>query len=97
MRNSVTKMKVNDIFMCFFVVTDDREKIEKFKKEFMRLGDAEEKQREQVKTLIEQVRVLQTENQELLDELKEKNDEIESYRYFSLFLIKKIFKHYKFQ
>lgn len=82
MRKSVTKMKVNDIFMCFFVVTDDREKIENFKKEFMRLGDAEEKQREQVKTLIEQVRVLQTENQELLDELKEKNDEIESYRYF---------------
>lgn len=46
----------------------------------MRLGGAEEKNREQVNTLFEHVRVLQTENQELLDELKEKNDEIEAYR-----------------
>lgn len=61
-------------------MSEDREQVETFKKEFMRLGDAEEKSREQVKTLFEQVRVLQTENQELLDELKEKNEEIEAYR-----------------
>lgn len=71
--------KNNQVF-CFILVVDDREQVENFRKEFIRLGDTEEKNREQIKSLFEHVRVLQTENQELLDEVKEKNDEIEAYR-----------------
>lgn len=71
--------KNNQVF-CLILVVDDREQVENFRKEFIRLGDTEEKNREQIKTLFEHVRVLQTENQELLDEVKEKNEEIEAYR-----------------